>query len=72
MKLSNFTIKQFNLPAFNDSDERDAVLVEYGNCVDWTEFESAEQPKPKYSSHILTVSVWYDYYAEYYFFEDLN
>lgn len=75
MKLFNFTINQFDLPAFNDSDERDEVLVEYCNGVVWNEIESSEQPKPKYSSHILAtngVSVWYDYYADYYFFEDLN
>lgn len=74
MQLYNFTINPFDLSAYEGSDERDEALVEYCNGVVWGEIEVEESAKPAHSTHILTVGdvgVWYNYGADYFFFEAL-
>lgn len=50
----------------------DAIRAIHG--LDWQEIEITEQSKPRHSKLIHSdfgISVYYDYGADYYFFEDI-
>jgi hypothetical protein len=54
-----------------ERNDREAVACAGGMC--WDEIEVTEQDKPEDSRFITStngVGVWYDYGADYYFFED--
>ena len=45
----------------------------HANGFDWSEDEATEKDKPEHSTHIDSVNgvgIYYDYAADYYFFED--
>lgn len=67
MKLFDFIVSGYEI---NDEDS-DLVDILDGLC--WCEIETTEQEKPKRSRFLLTrngVSAYYDYGADYYFFEE--
>lgn len=68
MKLYNFTL--------NGEHSKDQV-IEFLNGMVWQETETTEQNRPFHSNRIClsddkTVALWYDFGADYYFFEELS
>ena len=46
---------------------------DHARGFDWSEVETREQDRPEHSQffeHIQGISIWYDYGADYYFFQD--
>jgi hypothetical protein len=57
----------------NNVEEPEAM--EYLRGFVWCECEVVEQPRPTYSRYVdeyQGVALWYDYGADYYFFEDVT
>ena len=56
------------LEGYKAETEQDAIDYANGICSDW---ETSEQPMPKYNRYIDTtdgIDVYYDFGADYYFF----
>lgn len=69
MRLFDFIVEGYNV-TYEESDLLDIV---YGLC--WGEIDTTEQEKPTHSRYLFTrdgVSVYYDYGADYYFFEEVE
>jgi hypothetical protein len=69
MRLFDFTVDGYEI----DDEWREEHLVDLVNGMVWCEMEVTEQNKPTHSHRLLShagVGVWYDYGADYYYFED--
>lgn len=54
-------------------EERDLLNLVHGLC--WDEIETTEQEQPTHSRYLFTrngISAYYDYGADYYFFEEVT
>ena len=64
-------MKLFDAILQQGETEQEAVAYASGMC--WGEVEVTEQRRPRHSRYVTGVNgvgVWYDYAADYYFFED--
>jgi len=53
--------------------ESESAAIEWARGFDWCDCETSESVRPTHSRHIESVGgvgLWYDYGADYYFFED--
>lgn len=69
MKLFDFIVSG------EDLDNNNCEIRDYVYGMVWCEMECREQSKPLHSRYIDTIdgiSIWYDYGADYFFFEDLE
>ena len=59
---------------YNGNNHQEAIAYALG--MDWSEVETVEVVKPYRYSGLITklegVAVWYDYGADYYYFEELD
>tara|TARA_R110000796_G_C14508812_1_gene429663 strand:+ start:729 stop:929 length:201 start_codon:yes stop_codon:yes gene_type:complete len=61
--------------AILQSGESEQDAIEYARGLVWSEVECSAQNRPTHSEHTIDVNgvgVWYDYGADYYFFEELG
>jgi len=66
MKLFDFILEG------DEATEENAMGAVLG--LDWMDINTTEQPKPKYAEYVNSnngINIYYDYGADYYFFEDI-
>lgn len=67
MRLFDYTVEGYNVT----HEERDLLNIVHG--LWWDEIDITEQERPTHSRYLFTqngVSAYYDYGADYYFFEE--